>query len=57
VPTTLSPFISEHLLVLGRRYLWKGGIEHNDISVGNLMYDKMNDDAGVLNDFDLANLR
>jgi hypothetical protein len=51
-----SPFISEHLLVLGHCYLWEGGIKHNDISVGNLMNDKMNDDAGVLNDFDLANV-
>jgi len=45
------------LLVLGHRYLWKGSIEHNDISVSNLMYDKMNDDAGVLNNFYLANMR
>jgi serine/threonine protein kinase len=57
VPIALSPFISEHLLVSGHRYLWEGGIEHNDISVGNLMYDKMNNYAGVLNDFDLANVR
>ena len=45
------------MLVLGHRYLWKGGIEHNDISVGNLMYDKANNCTGVLNDFDLAHVR
>jgi hypothetical protein len=57
VSITLPSFISELLLVLGHRYLWKGGIEHNDISVTNLMYDKAKNDAGVLNDFDLANVR
>ena len=56
MPTTLSPFISEHLLVSGHRYLWEGGIEHNDISVGNLMYDKTKNGEGVLNDFDLAHV-
>jgi hypothetical protein len=54
VPIPLSSFISELLLVLGHRHLWKGGIEHNDISVSNLMYDKRNNNAGILNDFDLA---
>jgi Fungal protein kinase len=57
VSIRLSLFISELLLVLGHRFLWKGGIEHNDISVSNLMYDKANNDAGVLNDFDLAHVR
>jgi serine/threonine protein kinase len=57
VPITLSSFISEFLLGLGHRYLWKCGIEHNDISVSNLMYDKANNCTGVLNDFDLAHVR
>jgi len=38
-------------------HLWHGGVEHNDISVSNLMYDKDNEDRGILNDFDLAHLR
>jgi hypothetical protein len=33
-----------------------GGVEHNDISVKILMYDKVNGDHGVLNDYDLAHL-
>ncbi|KAF8465154.1 hypothetical protein DFH94DRAFT_639862 [Russula ochroleuca] len=37
-------------------HLWLGGVEHNDISVNNLMYDKLNGDLGVLNDYDLAHL-
>src|SRR5277367_4773944 len=53
----MSSLISELLLLLGHRYLWKGGIEHNDISVSNLMYDKANNCTGVLNDFDLAHVR
>src|ERR1700733_166262 len=53
----MSSFISEFLLVLGHRYLWKCGIEHNDIIVSNLMYDKANNCTGVLNDFDLAHVR
>ncbi|KAF8484070.1 hypothetical protein DFH94DRAFT_338639 [Russula ochroleuca] len=36
--------------------LWLGGVQHNDISVKNLMYDKLNGDCGVLNDYDLAHL-
>jgi hypothetical protein len=42
--------------VLGHRHLWVGGVEHNDISVKNLMYDKFNEDRGILNDYDLAHL-
>ena len=42
--------------VLGHHHLWVGGIEHNDISVKNLMYDKLNEDRGILNDYDLAHL-
>jgi hypothetical protein len=38
----------------GHYRLWIGGIEHGDVSVNNLMYDKLNGDCGVLNDFDLA---
>ena len=41
----------------GHYHLWVGGVEHNDISVRNLMYDKLNDDRGILNDYDLAHLR
>ncbi|KAF9458041.1 hypothetical protein BDZ94DRAFT_1301484 [Collybia nuda] len=37
-------------------YLWEGGIEHGDISLGNLMWDS-NKKKGVLADFDLATLR
>jgi hypothetical protein len=40
--------------VLGRYQLWLGGVDHNDISVKNLMYDNFNDDHGILNDYDLA---
>jgi hypothetical protein len=43
-------------VVLGHYRLWLGGVEHNDISVKNLMYDKFNEDRGVLNDYDLAHL-
>jgi Fungal protein kinase len=57
VPLTLSLYISELLLALGHLHLWKGGIEHNDISVSNLMYDRATNCAGVLNDFDLAHVR
>jgi Fungal protein kinase len=59
VPITLLLFISELLLVLGHRRLWQVGIEHNDISVSNLMYDKTKngEEKGVLNDFDLAHVR
>jgi hypothetical protein len=42
--------------VLGHYCLWVGGVEHNDISVKNLMYDKDNNDCGILNDYDLAHL-
>ena len=56
MPITSSSFISERLPVLGHRYLWKGGIEHNDTSVSNLMYDKANNDAGILKDFDLTHM-
>jgi hypothetical protein len=42
--------------VLGHYQLWLGGVEHNDISVNNLMYDKLNEDRGILNDYDLAHL-
>jgi len=42
--------------MLGHHRLWVGGVEHNDISVKNLMYDKLNEDRGVLNDYDLAHL-
>jgi len=38
-------------------HLWVGGVKHNDISVKNLMYDKLNDDHGVLNDYDLSHLQ
>jgi hypothetical protein len=44
------------LVMIGHYHLWAGGIEHNDISVKNLMYDKLNDDHGILNDYDLAHL-
>jgi aminoglycoside phosphotransferase (APT) family kinase protein len=44
------------LAVLGHYYLWLSSIEHNDISVNNLMYDKHNKVRGILNDFDLAHL-
>ncbi|KAF8877421.1 hypothetical protein BD779DRAFT_110091 [Infundibulicybe gibba] len=37
-------------------HLWRSGIRHCDISVSNLMYDKATN-CGVLNDFDLAQLR
>jgi Fungal protein kinase len=43
--------------VLGHYYLWLGGVQHNDISVKNLMYDKYNGDRGVLNDYDLAHMK
>jgi hypothetical protein len=43
--------------VLGHYHLWHGGVEHNDISASNLMYDKDNEDRGILNDFDLAYVR
>jgi hypothetical protein len=43
--------------VLGHYHLWLGGVEHNDISVKNLMYDKFNEDRGILNDYDLAHLK
>ena len=43
--------------MLGHYHLWRGGVEHNDISKNNLMYDKVNEDRGILNDFDLAHLR
>jgi Fungal protein kinase len=43
------------LAVLGHYHLWAGGVEHNDISVNNLMYDKHNG-RGVVNDFDLSHL-
>ncbi|KAF8877383.1 hypothetical protein BD779DRAFT_1475263 [Infundibulicybe gibba] len=36
--------------------LWRGGVRHCDISVSNLMYDKISK-RGILNDFDLALLR
>ena len=42
--------------MLGHHHLWVGGVEHNDISVKNLMYDKLNEDCGILNDYDLAHL-
>ena len=44
------------IAVLGHRHLWVDGVEHNDISVKNLMYDKFNEDHGILNDYDLAHL-
>jgi hypothetical protein len=47
---------TDALAVLGHYYLWLGGVEHNDISENNLMYDKLNEDRGILNDFDLAHL-
>ena len=40
----------------GHWALWQEGIEHGDISVGNLMYDP-DSHRGVLNDFDLARSR
>lgn len=43
-------------MVLGHYCLWVGGVEHNDISAKNLMYDKDNNDRGILNDYDLAHL-
>ncbi|KAF9001490.1 hypothetical protein BDQ17DRAFT_1281313 [Cyathus striatus] len=36
--------------------LWKTGVEHGDISIWNLMWDKMNK-CGILNDWDLAFVR
>jgi hypothetical protein len=44
------------LPVLGHYRLWTSGVEHNDISVKNLMYDKDNENRGILNDYDLAHL-
>ena len=41
------------LRVVGHFCLWKKGIRHNDISLGNLMWDAERE-VGVLNDFDLA---
>jgi Fungal protein kinase len=43
--------------VLGHHHLWVGGVAHNDVSVKNLMYDKLNEDCGILNDYDLAHLK
>ena len=40
----------------GHYHLWIGGVEHNDIIVTNLMYDRHNEDRGILNDYDLAHL-
>jgi Fungal protein kinase len=57
VSITSPLFISELSLVLGHRHLWNGGIEHNDISVSNMIYDKTKNGDGVLNDFDLAHVR
>jgi hypothetical protein len=37
----------------GHYILWKGGVQHGDISVSNLMH---RNGTGVLNDFDLARL-
>ncbi|KAF8881740.1 hypothetical protein BD779DRAFT_1788133 [Infundibulicybe gibba] len=37
-------------------HLWREGIRHYDISVSNLMYDEVHG-RGILNDFDLAQLR
>ena len=42
--------------MLGHYYLSLGGVEHNDISEKNLMYDRLSEDRGILNDFDLAHL-
>ena len=42
--------------MLGHYYLSLGGVEHNDISEKNLMYDRFNEDRGILNDYDLAHL-
>jgi hypothetical protein len=42
--------------VQGRHHLWLGGVEHNDIGVKNHMFDKLNNDCGVLNDYDLPHL-
>ncbi|KAH9990115.1 hypothetical protein BJV77DRAFT_919392, partial [Russula vinacea] len=36
--------------------LWLGGVQHNDISVKNLMYDRHEGNCGILNDYDLAHL-
>ena len=40
----------------GHHALWKGGIEHGDISFRNLMWDPSLE-VGILNDFDLINIR
>ena len=40
----------------GHHALWKGGIEHGDISLRNLMWDPSLK-VGILNDFDLINIR
>lgn len=40
---------------IGHFHLWKKGIQHGDISLGNLMWDDQRK-VGVLNDFDLARL-
>ncbi len=42
--------------MLGHYRLWDRGVQHNDISEKNLMYDKLNENRGILNDFDLAHL-
>ena len=42
--------------MLGHYHLWDGGVEHNDISVKNLMYNKLNGGHGILIDYNLAHL-
>jgi hypothetical protein len=49
----LPSLISNVLCVPGHCQLWADGIECNDISIKNLMYDKTNK-CGILNDYDLA---
>jgi hypothetical protein len=39
---------AHHLCVLGHYHLLAGGIEHNDINVKNLVYDKLNKDHAIL---------
>jgi hypothetical protein len=40
-------YADDVLAALGHYHLWLGGVEHNDISVKNLMYNKLNGDSGV----------
>ena len=49
-------YADDALAVLGHHCLWLSGVQHNDISVKNLMYDRREGNCGVLNDYNLAHL-